>query len=361
MSAEQPITSALPRASAAALCSFLTAAACGGAAPPAQPPAAAPPAASAPAAPAQPDSTAPIASEPSQGAQCGALDCRRFSDAASALSHVLRAQPLALGIGEAHAQAGSEGIPTTAARFSEQLLPLLAGRASHIIVELLRANPACPAAARPLEQAQKPVIAGQSKNNQNDYVQIGVRAKALGIEPFLLTPSCEEFQAIADAGEDTIPVTLATIAKITTRMVKGALLQNQKAGRERIVVAYGGALHNDLQASDLAARDLSADTPPSPREHPLELPEASFRYGDELNQFTRGRYIALDLVVRELIKDNPAWRTLPWFAAFDPHLHPDSYIVLRTSPHSYVLFFPGAAPRIGPAPSAPGAAQSPAK
>ncbi len=259
------------------------------------------------------------------GAECGALECRRFGDAASALEHVLAAGPLALGIGEAHAQAGSGGIQTTAARFSEQLLPLLAGRASHIIVELLRPNPACTAAARPLEQAQKPVIQGQSKNNQNEYVQIGVRARALGVEPFLLTPSCEEFQAIGAAGEDAIPVTLATIAQITTRMVKGALLQNRKAGRERIVLAYGGALHNDLGGT-------------------AELPEASFRYGDELNRFTGGRYIALDLIVRELIKDNAAWRALPWYAAFDPHLHPDSYIVLRTSPQSYVLFFPGAAP-----------------
>ncbi|HVZ36146.1 MAG TPA: hypothetical protein VG963_27145, partial [Polyangiaceae bacterium] len=171
----------------AVLCSFLTAAACAGGAPPAQPPA------SAPAAPAQPRAgSAPIASEASSsaGTECGALDCRSFDDAASALSYVLGAQPLVLGIGEAHAPAGSEGVRTTAARFSEELLPLLAGRASHIIVELLRANPACTAAARPLEQAQKPVLEGQAKSNQNDYVQLGVRARALGIEPFLLTPSC---------------------------------------------------------------------------------------------------------------------------------------------------------------------------
>lgn len=349
----------LRRQTAAALGSFLAAAACGGAAPTARTPAEAPPAPSAPAATEPPPvSTARDAGEPpaSAGAECGALDCRRFADATSALDHVIAAEPLALGIGEAHAQAGSEGIQTTATRFSEQLLPLLAGRASHIIVELLRANPACTAAARPLEQAQRPVIEGQSKNNQNEYVQIGVRARALGIEPFLLTPSCEEFQAIGAAGEDAIPVTLATIAKITTRMVKGALLQNRKAGRERMVLAYGGSLHNDLQPSELAARDLGrsdlADT--------AEL-AASFRYGDELNQFTGGRYIALDLVVRELIKDNAAWRALPWYAAFDPHLHPDSYIVLRTSPQSYVLFFPGSAPKTGPAPSAAGVTRAPEK
>ena len=345
----QPNARALQRRTAAALCSILTALGCGAGAPPARAAAAAPPA-SAPAAGASEP-------RPGAGAECGALACRRFSDAASALSYVLAGQPLALGIGEAHAQAGSQ-IQTTAARFSEQLLPLLAGRASHIIVELLRANPACAAAARPLEQAQKPVIEGQAQSNQSDYVRIGVQAQALGIEPFLLTPSCEEFQAIGEAGEDAIPVTLVTIARITTRMVKGALLQNQRAGRERIVLAYGGALHNDLQASDLAARDLGRRPEVGER---AELPEASFRYGDELQQFTAGRYIALDLIVRERIKDNAAWRALPWYAAFDPHLHPDSYIVLRTSPQSYVLFFPGAAPSTGATPSAADAAHAPAK
>jgi hypothetical protein len=341
------ITKARNCRSAAALCSFLAAAACGGAAVPAQPPPAAP--AAAPQPEQAPESTPPATGH---GAECGALDCRRFSDVASALSYVLRDPPLALGIGEAHAPAGSESVQTTAARFSEQLLPLLAGRASHIIVELLRPNPACAAAARPLEQAQKPVIEGQSKHNQNDYVQIGVRAKALGIEPFLLTPSCEEFRAIGAAGDDAIPVTLATIARITARMVKGALRKNLEAGRERIVLAYGGALHNDLQPSDLATRDLGRAG---------QLPEASFHYGDELNQFTGGRYIALDLVVRELIKDNAAWRALPWYASFDPHLHPDSYIVLRTSPQSYVLFFPGSAANSAPAASAADATLQPAK
>jgi hypothetical protein len=273
--------------------------------------------------PAPPPELAPVTS----GEACGALDCRRFDDAAAAFRYVLQQAPLALGIGEAHAQAGSENIPSTAARFSSQLLPVLARQASHLIVELLSPNPDCPSAVRPVEQAQKPVILAQSRNNQSDYVALGVQAKALGIEPFVLTPSCEEFRAIADAGEDAIPRTLATIASVTGRVAKGALVNDRKAGRDQIVVAYGGALHNDLAPS--ATR-------------------ASFRYGDTLNDFTGGRYVALDLIVREFIKDNEVWRALPWYGEFDPALHPESSILLRTAPQSYVLFFPRT-----PAPSAP--------
>lgn len=232
---------------------------------------------------------------------------------------MLREQPLVLGLGEAHTPASSAQLATTAARFTEQLLPVLAENASHLIVELLAPNPACREAARPLEQAQKPVVEPQAPSNQSDYVALGVRARALGIEPFLLTPSCAEFQAIAEAGADAIPLTLTTIANITARVAKGALVKNREAGRHRLVLAYGGALHNDLS--------------PSPT-------RPAFRYGDALRDFTGGRYVALDLIVRELIKDNEAWRALPWYAAFDRELHPESYLLLQPAPHSYVLFFP---------------------
>ncbi|HKO90536.1 MAG TPA: hypothetical protein VJU61_05255, partial [Polyangiaceae bacterium] len=242
-----------------------------------------------------------------------------FDDAAAAFRYVLDTAPLALGIGEAHARAGSEAIASTAARFSQQLLPVLAGRASHLVVELLNPNPECPSAAQPLQEAQKPVTASQSRQSQNDYVELGHHAKALGIEPFVLTPTCDEFRAIETAGDDAIVRTLSTIATITSRMLRGALVQNRKRGLDQLVLAYGGALHNDLQPQGT---------------------RASFCYGDGVNDFTGGRYLALDLIVREFIQDNDVWRALPWYAQFDPESYPDSSIVLRTAPQSYVLFFP---------------------
>jgi hypothetical protein len=253
------------------------------------------------------------ASEP-----CGELDCRRFHDAASAFRYVLRDRPLALGIGEAHAPAGTL-IATTAARFTEQLLPVLAGRASHLIVELLHANPDCPRAEQPLAEAQKPIMVTQAPQNQNDYVALGQRARALGIEPFLLTPSCDEFRQIGAAGPDAIEKTLETIASMTTRMARAALLKNHRAGSGELVVAYGGALHNDLYP---------------------DADHAPYSYGPRLDDFTGGHYLELDLIVREFIKDDDAWRRLPWYGKFDPSLAPDACVVLRTAPRSYVLFFP---------------------
>lgn len=232
---------------------------------------------------------------------------------------MLDAGPLVVGIGEAHALAGAPEVMSSARRFSDELLAELEGRASHLIVELLAPNPRCQQATREVEQIQKPVTSQQSAQNQNDYVALGHRARALGIEPFVLSPTCDELSAISQAGADAVDRTLTTIAEVTERMVLAALVKNARAQRERIVLAYGGALHND-------------ESPDAPR--------AGWSYGPELSRATRGRYIALDLIVREFIKDSDVWRALPWYEHFDPERDPDRAIVMRTGPRSYVLFFP---------------------
>ncbi len=258
---------------------------------------------------------------------CGALECQRFKSAAEAFARVLATHPRAIGIGESHAQKGSEHVVPTARRFSEQLLPLLAapvdaaaaGGASHLIVELLRPNPECVDTTNQVREAQRPVTQQHTATARDDYTELGHRAKQLGIEPFVLTPNCGELRAIAEANERAVEVSLTTIAQITDRMLRAALLQNQRAGNGRIVVAYGGALHNDES--------------PAPA-------RAEFSFGHKMSAFTRGQYVELDLIVREFIKDNEVWRALPWYAHFDAARYPAESVLMRTGPRSYVLFFP---------------------
>jgi hypothetical protein len=236
---------------------------------------------------------------------------------------VLAGQPLAIGIGEAHALAGSEGVPSTARRFADELLPELAGRASHLVVELLNPDPRCQSATREVREKQKPVTAPQAASNQSDYVELGRRARALGIEPFVLSPTCDEFRAIAGAGDGAIDVMLQTIARVTSRMLRAALAKNQAAGRAELVIGYGGALHNDIDPSGA---------------------KASWSYGPDLATFTRGRYIELDLIVREFVKDTEVWRALPWYPHFEPSRFAEQWLLMRTGPQRYVLFFPRGVP-----------------
>jgi hypothetical protein len=235
---------------------------------------------------------------------------------------VLADRPLALGIGEAHALAGSEAVASTTRRFTDELLPSLAGLGSHLVVELLNPDRRCEGLAREVRKEQQPVTAPQSAQNQNDYVELGQRARALGIEPFVLSPTCDEFRAIADAGVSAIDVMLQTIARVTSRMLRGALAKNQAAGRAALVIAYGGLLHNDVDPTSAKER---------------------WSYGPDLARFTRGRYVELDLIVREFIKDTEVWRTLPWHAHFDPSRFDDQWLLMKTGPQRYVLFFPRSA------------------
>ena len=250
---------------------------------------------------------------------CGPFECRVVDAGADALTFVLQEQPLALGIGEAHALAGFEQVVPAVRRFTEALLPELRGRATHLVVELLAPDPRCESTTREVRRAQKPVTEQQSAHNRNDYVALGQRARELGIEPFVLSPTCDEYRAIADAGDAAIDVSLATIAKVTSRMLRGGLAKNHAADRPGLVVGYGGALHNDIQ--------------PAPE-------KAGWSYGPELAAFSGGRYVELDLIVREFIKDTDVWKALPWYAHFDPSRDPSRWVVMRTAPHRYVLFFP---------------------
>jgi hypothetical protein len=271
---------------------------------------------------ARPDGSGPaLAAGPgaSSSDTCGPFECRWFDSGSDALGFVLDAHPLALGIGEAHALAGSEQIASSARRFTEALLPELRGRVSHLIVELLNPDPRCEAATREARRVQEPVTRVQSKHNQNDYVELGRRARELGIEPFVLSPTCDEYRAIAAAGDHALERMLTTIAQVTSRMLRAALIKNRAAGRAALVVGYGGALHNDIEP------------PPD---------KADWSYGPELAAFTGNRYVELDLIVREFVKDTEAWRALPWYAHFDPARDSGRWLVMRTAANRYVLFFP---------------------
>src|SRR5262245_36176227 len=87
----------------------LVAASCNGQPGGAPPIATAPPAASSAAA-------APSAAAPS--GECAALGCRLFDTPADAFRAVLETKPLVIAIGEAHAQKGTEGIASSAKRFT---------------------------------------------------------------------------------------------------------------------------------------------------------------------------------------------------------------------------------------------------
>jgi hypothetical protein len=272
-----------------------------------------------------PDASASAAIAPGE---CGALGCRQFDTLPEALDVVLQSKPLVLGVGEAHAQKGKEGVASSTKRFTEQALPHLRGRASDLIVELMAPGKrpdgsSCVETTNAVKEQQKVVTERQAGENQNEYVVMGEASRKLGIVPDLLRPSCDDLSEIQRAGEDMIPRTLETIARLTRVKVEQLVERNRSAsaGGEKLVVAYGGALHNDVVA------------PPE---------RAAWTYGPALSTSTGGRYVELDVYVADFIEDSEAWRKLAFYPHYDRAKLGDKVTLFRTGPSSYVVVLPRA-------------------
>jgi hypothetical protein len=235
------------------------------------------------------------------------------------MAAVLADKPLVVAIGEAHAQKGSEGIDSSAKRFTAELLPLFKDRASDLIVELLLPpSKQCLAQTKEVKKRQEPVTQKQAAGDQNEYVAMANAARALGVVPDLLRPTCDDMAKISGAKpEDAVPRMLETIERLTVTQVK-ALLARKDHDPEKLVIVYGGAFHGD------------PDPPPS---------RAAYSFAREVSAAVGGRYAAVQLFVPEFITDDDACKQFPWFAHFDKQTHPDKVTMFRPRADASVIIF----------------------
>jgi len=275
----------------------------------------------APSAAAAPHGAASSADSPQDspsGKPCGPLDCLSFDTPEQAFARVLAEQPLILAIGEAHAQKGTEGIPSVTRRFTEQLLPMLEGKATDLVLELWIASGQCGKREKQVADQQKEVTVTQAETNQNEFVELGNASKARGIQPHVLRPTCEEYDKIAAAGAGDISTMLEMVARLSADALQRLFTERQSATTGRMLLAYGGALHNDVA--------------PRPERE-------AWSFGPRLSRLTVGRYVEVDLVVPEFIGDGPAWKALSWVGHFDKERLGKRVTLFHPAPHSYVLIF----------------------
>jgi hypothetical protein len=283
---------------------------------PAAPPSAAPSAAA---------SASPALPVPEGAKACGDHGCLLFDSTEAAFQFAIASNPRVLAIGEAHAQKGKEGVASSAKRFTETLLPLLKGKASDLLLELMMPNNTCKKKTEEAKKQQKVVTEKQAETNQNEYVVMGDKARTVGVVPDLLRPSCEDLGTINDAGADSIPTFLSTIARLTRTQAEKLLERNEKspADENKMIVTYGGVMHNDLQPSKIAAE---------------------WSFGPQLSERVKGRYVELDMFVPEFIEDNDTWKKLEWVAHYDRATMGSKAVIFRPRPGSFVLVFPVSAP-----------------
>ena len=279
-----------------------------------------------PPAPLPATSVAPVASTsaPLAGVPCGALDCRQFESPLEAFAAATGADPLVIALGEAHAPKGATAA-SAAKRFTQDLLPTLAGRASDLLVELMMPPTGCADAAAEVRKKQEPVTSQHAAADQSEYVQMGDRARTLGIVPDLLRPSCADMDAVRDAGDDAIEASLDLIARLSGTQAARLVTRDARSDGDRgkAVIVYGGMLHNDL-------------SPPPER--------ARWSYATKLDDVVSGRLVSIDLVVPEFVTGDATWTELPWVAQYDRARLGSKTTLYRTGDRSFVLVFPVSTP-----------------
>ncbi len=251
------------------------------------------------------------------GVPCGELGCRAFSAPGPAIARLLsETHPRLLAVGEAHLQQDVKGVRSSTALFTEQL-PWLCAQSTELLIELWLGRSDCgDQRVKEVAARQREVTSPQASINPTEFQRLGRVAQSVGMHPQALTPSCEDYRTVLAAGSSDIDAMLQLIERRSQEQLEALLAASR--GERGLVISYGGALHNDAQPS--AAR-------------------APWSFGPAMLERTAGAYVELDLLVREQVKDSPAWRDLPVtpIVAKDPL--PDRTLLFQTGPKSYVLVF----------------------
>ncbi|HEY4117210.1 MAG TPA: hypothetical protein VGM56_05120 [Byssovorax sp.] len=261
------------------------------------------------------------ASAPARSAPApAALEPQIFASPRAAFEVALASKPRVVGIGEAHTQKAAGDVPTTARRFTQEILPALQGRASDLLVELMMPPKDCEKRTAEVRDAQAPVTQAQSASNQNDYVAMGEAARKLGVVPDLLRPTCADLAAVAGAGDDAIPRSLELIERLSVAQTKKVLARGDAASTS-MVVLYGGAIHNDRE-------------PPEERR--------AWAYGPDVAALVSGRYVEIDLFSADTVGDDEVWKKLPWRARYDKSKLGASTVLFRLRDDAFVIVLPAA-------------------
>jgi hypothetical protein len=238
-----------------------------------------------------------------------------YPTVAAALHAVLASRPRVLAVGEYHQTTATARIPSALRRFTRELLPLLreAG-ATHLVVETWMTTGEC-------GETEKRAVAQVAKatkrppQTESEVVTLLRRAKAAGIQPGILEVACPDYQAMTTGQQ----VDFDRLLRLTRDQL--ALQLRAALGRpnSRLVLSYGGALHNDLHPT----REM-----------------APYAFGPAISSALEGSYAELDLYVPELVEKNGMMRMQPWYQAYRRAYRPGKVTLVRLGEGSFSLVFP---------------------
>ena len=247
---------------------------------------------------------------------CGVYSCRLFDSPKQAYAEVIAKKPQVIGLGEYHELDDGKKIKSAIKRFTEALLPMLKGKASHLIAETWVTNGHCGKVEKEAT-AQIEKESNRPATTEDEVVTMLKAASALGLQPHILNVECEDYEELFDEKGEIDNVKLLELVTRLLREKAEKLAGEAKDGKA--IVIYGGALHNDLTPSE----DL-----------------ASFSFGPALKKATEGHYLQLGLYVPEFVEHDDEVKTADWYPYFQKHVSTSKTLLIGLSPEAYLLVFP---------------------
>jgi hypothetical protein len=227
-----------------------------------------------------------------------------------------------VAFGEVHQDEASKATRSALARFADDVLPALAPRASHLVVETWMTTGACgKAETRVTESIAR--TTERPRETESEIVRLIRRAKEAGVEPHVLAVTCAEYATLT--GTRGKGVDYDRLLKLTERHLETAIRQAlllRRTPERPLVLVYGGALHNDL--------------------HPA-AGLASYAFGPAIFAATHGDYREIDLYVPEFVERIAAMRAEAWYGAWRALDKPAATVVIPRSARSAIVVFPRAA------------------
>jgi hypothetical protein len=235
-------------------------------------------------------------------------------DVATAIREIVGPDVRVLGVGEIHQRMDRPSAARSAlARFTDDVLPALADRAGDLVVETWIPDKNCGGKA---EAATKQVEATMQRppETRNELADLVMKARKARIQPHAMRLSCDDWTVAAPPGQE---VDYGALLGIITREL-GRIAAERTAASPRLVITYGGALHNDLY--------------PNPG---LE----DWSFAAKADEASGGHYLEVDLYVPEYAAEDKFTQAEPWFPLL-AEAGPDHVVVIERGPRSYVILLP---------------------
>lgn len=255
-----------------------------------------------------------------------AVQVATFPSLATAVEASVPAETVVVAFGELHQRTATAHLRSTLKVFTDEVLPSLAPRLSHLVLETWVTTGQCgadetAAVAEVERKTERP------KHVENELLTLVTAARARGVSPQVLTVDCAAYKAMRGADGVDFAKTLQITTDALAKKIQAVLDARSRAPADEhlrpTIAVYGGALHNDLVPSP----DL-----------------ATYSFGPAVYGRVKGAYVEIDVFLpplieasRRLLAAESWYRAYVAFVAHRPKGSPATVLRLGRAPGSYVM------------------------